>query len=163
MSYDSTVSILKHTLMKSGVKVKGNTRTKKSKSQNHAFRKRFETVLTNSDIHSKYVEYMAGHFEKLTDRNYFKPSDEDVWNEFKKAIPNLTISDEHRKNDEISKLQNSVTDTESLESELDTVKKSCLGSERKIRRENEEMELKEKIKKMWEKSGLSKPPPLLKK
>jgi len=32
-----------------------------SKAPNHAFRKRFETILVNSGLHEKYVNYMMGH------------------------------------------------------------------------------------------------------
>jgi len=62
----------------------------KGKSANHAYRKRFETVLVNAGIHSKYVDYMMGH-KVGQDRSYFKPTEEELWKEFKKALPTLTV------------------------------------------------------------------------
>lgn len=75
-------------------------RTKKNKSPNHAFRKRFEIVLTNSGVHSKYTAFMMGHYERNTDKNYFRDmSDSDLYKQFKMAIPLLTID----KTDELIK------------------------------------------------------------
>jgi len=63
---------------------------RQGKSANHAFRKRFETVLVNAGIHSKFVDYMMGHKVGQI-RSYFKPTDEEIFREFKKALPTLTI------------------------------------------------------------------------
>lgn len=74
-----------------GLRPKRNLRKSgKGKSANHAFRKRFETVLVNAGIHSKYVDYMMGHKVGQI-RSYFKPTDEELWREFRKAIANLSI------------------------------------------------------------------------
>jgi len=67
-------------------------RGKKNKSANHAFRKRFTIILVNSDVHSKYIAYLSGQFERNTDRNYFRDmTDLDVYTQYKKAIPILTL------------------------------------------------------------------------
>jgi len=79
---------------------KGRTSTR-GKSQNHAFRKRFEICLANADLQSKFIEYMMGHYEKQ-DRYYFKGvSNEDIWKQFKKAISLLMLDKE-----ELLKLEN---------------------------------------------------------
>lgn len=75
----------------SGLRKSGSLRkSTQGKSANHAFRKRVETTLVNSGIHSKYVNYIMGHKDGQ-DRSYFKATDEELWNEYKKAIQNLTI------------------------------------------------------------------------
>jgi len=64
------------------------------KQMAHAFRKRFNTIMKlNSEVNSNIAEKILGHSvtHKL-DNTYFKPSVEQLFNEFKKAIPELTVS-----------------------------------------------------------------------
>ena len=64
------------------------------KQMDHAFRKRFNTILKiNSEVNSNIAEKIIGHSvtHKL-DNTYFKPTVEQLFNEFKKAIPELTVS-----------------------------------------------------------------------
>ena len=97
MSYDSLKDFMKQILKSAGLRKKGSeSRGKKhAKSQNHAFRKRFETILVMAEIHPKLVEFMMGH-KVGQDRSYLVPSDEGLYQQFKKAIPELTISKENR-------------------------------------------------------------------
>jgi len=62
-----------------------------AKSPNHAFRKRFHTILTNVGIPSKIVELLNGSFETTRDKHYLKLTDEELWSHYKIAIPLLTI------------------------------------------------------------------------
>lgn len=100
VTYSNSKDLIRNILNTAGLKrtVKGRT-SKNGKSANHAFRKRFETILVNSDVHSKYIGYMMGHFEKQ-DRHYFKPTDEELYHSFKKAITNLVIDDSIRLQEE---------------------------------------------------------------
>jgi len=91
MSNQAAKDLMRIILDSAGLRTKRNLRkSSKGKSANHAFRKRFETVLVNAGIHSKYVDYMMGHKVGQI-RSYFKPTDEDIWREFRKAIPILAI------------------------------------------------------------------------
>lgn len=92
VSYLNSKDMVRNILVSSGLRgvVKGRT-GRTGKSQNHAFRKRFETILVNANVHQKYVEFMMGHHEKQ-DKHYFKPTDEELYRTFKKAIPLLTIN-----------------------------------------------------------------------
>lgn len=69
-----------------------------SKAPNHGFRKRFETILINSGIHSKIVEVLCGGKENSRDNSYVKytQTDEQIWKHFKKAIPELIINQEEK-------------------------------------------------------------------
>ena len=83
--------LMRTILSSAGIREKRNLRkSSKGKSANHAFRKRFETVLVNAGIHSKYVDYMMGH-NVGQDRSYFKPTEEELWHEFKKSLSALTV------------------------------------------------------------------------
>lgn len=61
----------------------------------HGFRKRFNTILKlKNEVNSNIAEKILGHSvtHKL-DNTYFVPSIDELFNEFKKAIPELTISE----------------------------------------------------------------------
>jgi len=99
VTYSNSKDLIRNILNSAGLKriVKGKTRN--GKSQNHAFRKRFETILVNANVHSKYIGYMMGHYEKQ-DRHYFKPTDKELYQNFTKAIPSLVIDDSIRLQEE---------------------------------------------------------------
>ncbi len=62
----------------------------------HGFRKRFNTVLKlNKKINSNIVEKLMGHKRGL-DGVYFKPTVDELFDEFKIGIPDLTIDDSER-------------------------------------------------------------------
>jgi len=68
-----------------------------SKQTDHAFRKRFNTILKlNTSINSNIVEKLLGHKRGL-DGVYLKPTIDEMFEEFQKAIPQLTIDDSERK------------------------------------------------------------------
>ena len=81
------------------VKAAGIQRTKSGNSYDKApvygFRKRFNTILKlKNEVNSNIAEKIIGHSvtHKL-DNTYFVPTIDELFNEFKKAIPELTISE----------------------------------------------------------------------
>jgi len=64
----------------------------------HAFRKRFNTILkSNNDVNSNLAEKIMGHSVTIQlDNSYLKPTKERLFEEFKKAIPELTIDESIR-------------------------------------------------------------------
>jgi len=69
------------------------------KSMFHAFRHRFNTILKNNrEINISLAERLMGHFNKLipTDTTYHNPSPNILFEEFKKAIPDLTLDNSER-------------------------------------------------------------------
>ena len=90
MSLDAAGDVIRHIRKQAKLSIDFGRKSTKGKSQNHAFRKRFSLCLANADIQSKFIEYMMGHYEKQ-DRYYFKPSDKDLWFQYKKAIKILTL------------------------------------------------------------------------
>ena len=60
------------------------------------FRKRFNTILKiDSEVNSNIAEKLMAHKRGL-DGVYFKPTKEDCYNEFIKAIPQLTVNESER-------------------------------------------------------------------
>jgi integrase len=70
----------------------------------HGFRKLFNTVLANSGVSQLAKEMLMGHDTGL-DKNYFRPSENDLLNEYLKAINNLTINEEFRLKQELEELK----------------------------------------------------------
>jgi len=66
--------------------------------QDHGFRKRFNTIMKlNSEINSNIAEKILGHSVSIPmDNTYLTPNIDNLFKEFKKGIPELTISETYR-------------------------------------------------------------------
>jgi len=96
--------------------------------QNHGFRKRFNTILKISGINFNIAEKLMGHKIGL-DGVYFKPTREECFKEFHKAITELSIDDAVRLEEEIKDRDAKIAQLESdkqrisrLESQMDNVR-----------------------------------------
>ena len=68
------------------------------------FRKRFNTILKiDSEVNSNIAEKLMAHKRGL-DGVYFKPTRDDCFREFRKAIPQLTVSESERLKIEVNDL-----------------------------------------------------------
>ena len=66
-------------------------------SANHAFRKRIEIVFSKTGVPELFNKYMTNHEMGVRLYHYFQGvSDEELWEQFQKAIPELTIDDTER-------------------------------------------------------------------
>lgn len=75
-----------------------------SKQLDHSFRKRFNTILKlNKEVNPNIIEKMMGH-KKGLDGVYLKPTKEEMFEEFKKGMADLTIDDSERVKAENTKL-----------------------------------------------------------
>lgn len=96
-------------------KVRGNLQQGKvrySKASFTGFRKWYETTLDNIlNINSNIVEKLMGHRNDLRGV-YYNPDLETRFNEFKKAIPKLTIDDSIRLEEEIKNKDDKIHDLE---------------------------------------------------
>jgi len=93
------------------------------KAATYGFRKRFNTILKlDININSNITEKLMAHKRGL-DGVYLKPTREECFNEFLKAIRGLTISDEARDKLKIEKLQKDKTEIEELKFELKDFRK----------------------------------------
>ena len=80
----------------------------------HGFRKRFATVLkSNKEINLSISEKLLGHSTTVQlDNHYFKPTLEVMFDEYQKAIPDLSIDESvklklqlEKKNEQLSSLE----------------------------------------------------------
>lgn len=91
----------------------------------HEFRKRFNTILKlNKEVNDNMIEKMLGHTRGL-DGVYLKPTIDQIFNEFKNGISDLTISDDYRNKIKIEKLENEKSELEITKQELEKVKQNA--------------------------------------
>ncbi|MCJ8306516.1 MAG: site-specific integrase [Nitrosopumilus sp.] len=100
------------------LKITPLTRTKEgnrfSIMEAHGMRKRFNTILKlNKDISPASTEKLMGHKINL-DSVYFTPTREELFDEFKKAIPELTVDNSTRKQFELDKVTKEKSDLENV-------------------------------------------------
>ena len=70
----------------------------------HGFRKFFTTQLINTRINPEIREMLLGHKIGLTGV-YYKPTEEEMYSEYEKAIDSLTINEENRLRKKVETLQ----------------------------------------------------------
>lgn len=110
--------------------------------QSHGFRKRFNTILKlNKEINPAVAEKLMGHKVNL-DSVYFSPTEVDLFEEFQKGIPDLTINDSER-----LKIRNKKLEKE--KSELENEKWKVTNLEQNMKHVNV---ILEEIQKRLEKS-----------
>jgi len=86
----------------------------------HGFRKRFSTLLKSADnANQALCEKLMGHRGIFhLDGSYLIPSKDQLFTEFKKHIPNLTIDDSERNKITIAKLEAEKSELESKNEEI---------------------------------------------
>jgi hypothetical protein len=80
----------------------------------HGFRKFFTTQLVNAKVNPEIREMLLGHKIGLAGC-YYKPTEEEMFAEYEKAIDNLTINEEHRLKNKMKQLESEKSQIELLE------------------------------------------------
>ncbi len=116
VTYQSIISVLrvivKHTDIE---RIKKGARF--DKAIFYGFRKRFNTILKiNNDVNSNIAEILMAHRRGL-DGAYLKPTREECFAEFVKAIPKLTVNESARLNEKI-RLQTESKQKDDYEKEI---------------------------------------------
>ena len=107
-------------------------RTKESenryeKQTNHAFRKRFNTILkSNESVNISLAERLMGHSQTVSlDNSYFDPSLENLFKEYLKVLPDLLVDERYtltseniQKQQRIEELESKNVKIELLESQM---------------------------------------------
>ena len=113
--YGSFARLLKETGLR---KPKKQLRERHEKRIFYGFRKRYNTILKdNKLVNVNTAEKLMGHKNGL-DGVYYNPTIEKRFEEFKKAIPELTISEEDRQALKIKHQQEKISDLESNQQKI---------------------------------------------
>jgi integrase len=103
---------------------KGSER--KAVKRAHGFRKFFNTNLVRAKVNIAIKELLLGHKSNLgLDKSYYRPSEQEVLQEYCKAIDYLTINDEHR-------LQRKVVELTQKQDDIEMLKTAYLSKEKRI-------------------------------
>lgn len=123
MKLRSIYSVMGLILKNSGV-VRTKIDYRYDKAINYAFRKRFNTILKLGDSKNANIAEKLMHHKRGLDGTYLKPTREECFAEFKKAVFELTISDSERKSVKIQKLEVEKIELEKTNQKLeDTLRK----------------------------------------
>ena len=114
-------------LIKTGIRTidhVNSRRARKDVNMTHGFRKFFETMLVNSNIHETIIRKLTGHSDRsnLT-QLYSKQTEEEMQEEYMKAVDNLTINPENRLRLKVEKLEVERSQIDALTFELQQIKK----------------------------------------
>jgi len=123
-----TLKIMLHTLLiKAGLRTVDhiNPHKRKEVARAHGFRKFFTTQLVNSKVNPEIREMLLGHKIGLASC-YYRPTQEEMFTEFQKAIDNLTI-------DPANRLLKQVKVLEIEKSRLDNLERSLKKLEQKYK------------------------------
>jgi len=106
-SSNALKEIIRTLILKSGLRENQIKIGKRyNKQADHGFRKRFNTILkTRPEMNVSLAEKMMGHSVTVVlDNVYLDPTVEQLFAEFKKAIPELTVDSSERKQAELDKV-----------------------------------------------------------
>jgi len=107
-----------HTKRKSKRYRSSNNRLEKQ--TNHAYRKRFNTILkSNDDVNISLVERLLGHSQTVSlDNSYFDPSVDNLFKEYLKGLPSLFIDEKFSLESELAIKQQKIEELESDKNQI---------------------------------------------
>jgi hypothetical protein len=90
--------------IKCGIRKNADRNTRQEVMMSHGFRKFFTTQLVNTKINPEIREMLLGHKIGLASA-YYRPTEEEMYYEYEKAIDSLTINEENRLRKKVETLQ----------------------------------------------------------
>ena len=126
ITINSMSNILYSLAIKAGVRQTNHNSTGRERQAvplAHGFRKFFTTQLVNSKVNPEIREMLLGHSIGLAGA-YYKPTEDEMLEEYMKAADNLTINEENRLRKKVEKLEVEKTEIQALALELEKVKKA---------------------------------------
>ena len=115
--------------IKCGIRKNADRNTRQQVMMSHGFRKFFTTQLVNSQINPEIREMLLGHKIGLASA-YYRPTQQEMLNEYMKAVNLLTISEENRQKIKIELLENEKNEITRMRNELDGIKAMMNGLSR---------------------------------
>ena len=99
-----------------------HNRDRKEVARAHGFRKFFTTQLINSNVNPEIREMLLGRKIGLASC-YYRPTQDEMYQEYQKAFDNLTINEENRLKLKLEqKIQIEKTQLETLKADFDKLK-----------------------------------------
>lgn len=109
---------LENYLIKAGLRTIDHMANKRKEiARAHGFRKFFTTQLVNSKVNPEIREMLLGHSIGLAGA-YYKPTEDEMLEEYMKGVDNLTINPENRLKRRVEKLEVEKTQFERLAAKI---------------------------------------------
>jgi hypothetical protein len=114
-------------LLKAGLRTIDHTSkfNRKDVARAHGFRKFFTTQCINSKLNSEIREMLLGHKIGLASC-YYRPTQEDMLNEYLKAVNLLTINEENRLKQKVETLEIEKSQLATLQADFEKLKKQVM-------------------------------------
>ena len=126
MSIRGIESLLSVILLKAGLRTIDHIRDRKEVARTHGFRKFFTTQCINAKINPEIREMLLGHKIGLASC-YYRPTQQEMFQEYQKAFDNLTINDENRLKLQLEQtIQIEKSQIESLKSDFEKFKNEVM-------------------------------------
>ncbi len=119
------INLLHHALIKSGLRTVNHSYSGKERfpvNQAHGFRKFFTTQLVNSKVNPEIREMLLGHSIGLASA-YYRPTEDEMLDEYMKAVDKLTINEENRLRKKVEKLEVEKSQFDTLAAEIEALKR----------------------------------------
>ena len=126
--------------IKCGIRKNADRNTRQQVMMSHGFRKFFSTQLVNSHINPEIREMLLGHKIGLASA-YYRPTQQEMLNEYMKAVNLLTISEENRQKIKIELLENEKNEITRMRNELDQIH-AMMNGPSKFKRERMNSKIK---------------------
>jgi integrase len=134
LSSKGVKALLERAIITQGVAKRVEGQKRREWQGAHGLRKFFKTVLETSGIKTIFVECLMGHDLGLA-QSYFKPSENELLEEYLKAVPNLTFfGPKSSETQEIEKLKKRVEELETQNLELKRKAEEIYRLAQKIRK-----------------------------
>ncbi|MFI5241346.1 MAG: tyrosine-type recombinase/integrase, partial [Microgenomates group bacterium] len=139
LSYDALRMDIYEHLIKSGLRQVDHTTTKNRKEvmMSHGFRKFFSTQLVEADLKTEKRWLLEGHELKGNDSSYVKVTEKQLFQEYQKAIPHLTINPNQELLKKVEKLKEEKNEVSIMELKHRQTVDLLLEENRKTNEENQ--------------------------
>jgi len=112
--------------MEDGQRFQGGSRRKEVPLA-HGFRKFFTTQLINAKVNPEIRELLLGHKIGMASC-YYRPTEQEMYAEYEKAIDNLTINEENRLKRKVEKLEIEKNRMDRMESQIAEMQKMLIDN-----------------------------------
>ena len=109
--------ITKHTIHAIFYRILKTSGIEANVQMTHGFRKFFTTQLVNSDVNPEIREMLLGHKIGLASA-YYRPTEQKMFEEYQKAVNNLTINEENRLRIKVQSLEGEKDSYEGLKKQV---------------------------------------------
>jgi integrase/recombinase XerD len=118
--------VIARRVAKLNIRIAVGSRT--NKSINHAFRKRFDTIMKSGDnCNISLAERLMGHSQTIPlDNSYFVPTKEKLFDEYLKGLPELYVDQKYKLQDELISNQQKIEELESKDNQIKALQSQML-------------------------------------